>query len=677
MSYLERDDFVPNGDQAPIRLPAPKLDIVTPQHPEALSATNLPALPRLELVDSQAKEATIDRSAIAIHRLVQLALRDKHISARVLERFDEAQAKDLYLQSLDSTERFFLSASVTPIVLPLVQEERLREMAHSISVSKIAIVEQAGENRDLLEFLLQGVNPIGREIMCANLGLLPDHLRTRFDTYTSLASDYSPAPAVLELNGGEPRSDLGSSRMNEIVVGLLYDYLRTRAAELSKIGSPAPSEFEIMRCFPAALLPIERVIERICQVYAAQRVIAPQLPDHFNVGLLVFENPVSDTPLCPISSHEARRSSEYYQAYEMIDTAVGFNPFDIVAFEPAPEGPAGAVLPIVRDENGSLVRVDFIRRLHGEPMENLEVWEKLKSERPHIYYPFTGVSDPIHNPVEQRNFIPMWRWMNPLNSLLTCKRLDAIVTDPELQDRFCVRAAIFDYLQRRHPEWSVGDCVANAEADLLLSAHYTPWTRVLQGADRGGLYQGDSDSRGTLTQEQIAEIKAKRAEFVVKLDPWGFGGNGVMVGNNFDIADLPDDIVAELRQLVDQGEFDSDFGQDSTSAADMFWSRMIEVALRRGGSIVQRFVSPQPYPVTRLVTINGKSAVEIQQIGDTDVCVSCIGTEMQNILGRASQGGRTNVTGNPGATRVTSIPREVAERVLTLVERYNLAELES
>ena len=667
MSYLNRDDTPVPSD--PGQFDLPRLELVSS---DQKSSAELPARPPLLVVEAEYSGESIDHCAEAIHRLIQSALRDKNISARLLTRFDEAQAKDLYLQKLDSSERFFLSASVTPIVLPLVQEERLREMAHAISVTKLAIVEQAGENKDLLEFLLQGIGPIGREIMCANLGRLPDHLRTRFDTYTSLGSNYSPAPAVLELNGGEPRSDLGSSRMNEIVVGLLLDYLRTRSLELQKSGLAAPTEREILKCFPATLLPIERVIERICEVYSKQREAAPQMPERFNVGLLVFENPSNDAPLCPISSHEARRSSAYYEAYENIDVAVGFNPFDIVGFESAPEGPAGAVVPIVRDETGNPVRVDFIRRLHGEPMENLEVWEKLKSERPHIYFPFTGVSDPIHNPAEARRFIPTWRWMNPLNSLLTCKRLDAIVTDPALQDRFCVRQAIFEYLSSRQGEWSVSECLANAESNLLLSGHYTPWTRALQGDNQAGLYPGDHDRRGTLTQEQIEHIKSNRSEYVVKLDPWGFGGNGVMVGNNFEIADLPDDIFAELRACIDQGQFDDDFIPDSLNTNDMFWSQMVDVALQRGESIVQRFVSPQPYPVTRLVTINGKSAVELQQIGDTDVCVSCIGSEMQNILGRASQGGRTNVTGNPSATRVTSIPRDVAERILALVSKYQM-----
>lgn len=679
MGYLQNSENIdssressPQQHRNPIAKSKPELIVVSSNDAaQNLSAANLPLRPQLSLFDQNINDQALDASAIAIHQLVQRALRNDEVRSRVLSHFDEAQARDLYLQNLDTSERFYLSASITPIVLPEIQEIRLREMAEVITTVKLAIVESATHNQDLFEFLLQGVDPIGREIMSANMGRLPDHLRTRFDTYTSLISINPLAPAVLELNGGEPRSDLGSSRMNEIVIGMLYNYLCIQADKLKNAGLAAPSALEIIQCFPATLLPIERVIERICLVYSQQRAKFPTLPKKFNVGLLVFENPDNDAPLCPISSHEARRSSAYYEAYENVQRAVGFNPFDIVDFESVAEGEAGAVVPLVLDEKGKVVRIDFIRRLHGEPMENLEVWEKLRRERPQIYYPFTGVSHPEFNPPEARRFIPLWRWMNPLNSLMTCKRLDAILTDVNLQERFCVKEELYNYFVSRDPKIEVTECLDRVDAALILSGYYTPKTSALVSSKSEGLYPGNNDLRGTLTIAQIDHIRRNRNDYVVKIDPWGFGGNGVVVGKNLELTELPSDIVERFQARIDRGDFDLEIASNFDTL-ELFWSHLIDVVLERGGSIVQNYVSPQPYPVTRLVTISGKSSIELQQFWDTDVCVSCIGVEMQNILGRASQSGRANVTGNPAATRVTSITREVATRILNLIEKYKI-----
>lgn len=477
--------------------------------------------------------------------VVMRSLFTRSISDYLCEEFGNVQRKDLFIIDPVTSERSYIDASIVPLVLSASQERKLRNSVSAIMKAKVALIESSHENDDLKAFLFDGVPQICTEIVSNSLATLPDHIRGRIDTMTNPERGNVN---VLETNANEPQGDTSLSTISRAIHAHLRRYL-------SHIGA---NEEEISECFEGLELPACQVAKKIVTVLKEKKSQYPTMPDEFNIGILAMKDPVTRKPIGKVSNVEADNIVPYFESIEGIKKALSFDVFDICGFLSLDDK---SHIPIVKcrsEEKEEKFPLHFIRRMQGALFSNSRVWEVLKKERPEIYYNFIGKQDETYNPNGKR--IPAWMWMNPLNPFLTDKKLDAILSDIRLRERFNVERALSTYLAKRKEADSqepqspdtlleaskiIKECERSIAGTRMLSVYET---KADDGSFQRGLYNGDSNSLGVISDAELEEIKRNRRKYVVKTNTlFGHSGSGVYIGKGLALDEIPAKVIKSLE----------------------------------------------------------------------------------------------------------------------------------
>ena len=656
-----------------------------------------------------------------IDSIIIRSLHDPELMDQLARDFGNLQSSELFLIDPKSYLRTYPDLSIRPIILAEEQENRLREMVRAIGLAKIALVNSASHNAEMRDLLLEGVDPIMREVFAANLGPLPHHLRIRFDTHSSFAPG---SIKQIELNGSEPQGDAVTTATLSLFKRLVSRFFEKLSAN--------PEDIDY--CFAEYKLPVYEIGRTIVDVFHSHQTSHVDLPSQFNLGILAWRHPQTRKPLSNISNTEASQTARYLRNVPDINEIVPFDPYDIVGFKLI-DG-QNHHIPIIRvkGESGEQDReipIHFIRRLHGSLSGKADTWGRLKDERPEIFYNFAGVQHETFNP-EGRS-IPMWMWMNPLNPFPTDKILDALLTDPILIRRFRVKSAIDEELRRVNP--SLSDREVKEQRDLVLArcTEHIPATRILKRRAQGQLYSLDSSGVGTLTDEAIDYIVGNRGKFVLKIDTLGgFSGKGIFVGRNYPLHEVPKEVLSmvprhESKQIMaliadavaelvsdetltrlQKGTLANFFHGDSwrredvttelagcatlaqviskiegenplsnlTYVRETLWRYLIEYGLAYPKTIIQEFTSPERFDVIRLTYSDATGIVEPNQKSShiVDVNPVATGTELSGLHSRGSVLSKTNITGGYGS-RMIALPFEVARRIAKLYQTLQSQEL--
>jgi|GEM_PF-2312953 len=643
---------------------------------------------------SPARAHYIERQTALID-LVQSIVQDPSQSEALEKIVNQRQQEGLLLTDLEVNTTSTIDISLVPIYVSQEKEDQLRQTISDLTHVKGAVVEAARSNQDLQEYLLEGLADISKEIHRANLSRLPQHLRLRYDTFTDLGGDYV---RQIELNGGEPQGDVIMTKVVEVARDICELYFKNRGI----------SDKRIQQCFESLETPVNQCAKVAHAAYRHFRKKCPSLPEAGNCGVFAFRDPITRAPLSSLSNAEANQSEQYYARSDRFSRSLAFDPFDIIDFEEHTDNFGKSfVVPIVESGTGNeRTSIHFIRRLHGEPMENTEVWQTLKEKRPEIYYKFIGKEHEVHNP--RGLTVPSELFMNPLNSLMTDKKLDAILTDERLIERFGICGALKESLLQNQVASSKREAYSLAKEKLTRVQQVVSRTRALRGFD-AGLFESDNNRQGTLSDDEVSEIVANRAKYVVKLGTLtGHSGTGVFVGSHLDVSEVPIEALSDVSENEENrilgialaakpdiaDRLESHYKQKQTlkSAAayqqaikglqetlqelnmreadvalqDIYWKGLIQYALSSEQAIIQERADSQKGPVI-VASTNGGKGLQVSEVKEynLDLNPQAFFDEMSYIVIRASSLAKANITGGYGCL-VPCFPAEVADKVYEL-----------
>jgi hypothetical protein len=631
-----------------------------------------------------ARGTSTERFIIEEHwpSFVREVLENHHAAALLEELFSEAQQKDLFLVDTKNADAnvydgtgkisykalreagkvIHTSLSAAPVFLSEEQEANIAEMVETVTLCKLAILDNVTSDPDLQKLLLSGLSEISKEICFANLNDLTTALRLRYDTFCS------QAPGVLgsfELNGNEPQGDAQSSKNFLILKEVISHHLKELGAK----------QDDIDYCFEPLKIPMYAVGEEIVKIYKDFIEQCNALPYEPVVGFLAWKDRKKNIPFSPISNVEAQSSAEYFRKMPGIGDTCFFDPFDITGFKEF-ESLDGKrfILPVVtfqREDREPIEHtIHFIRRLSGSLLsKGFNTWRLLKKKKPEIYYKFVGIKDEQYNPDGLR--IPNALWMNPLTPLMTDKKLDAIVSTPSICDRFNVQSALEKRLGSLHPQMTVEQVKDLAKATLRKSRSFIPKSYILSLQGVRGLFPEDSNFTTSLTEDELQKIKNNRHKYVLKQNALtGFSGKGVFVGKNFSLSELDASCRAQLPEELQQ-ELKHRSGlsrHDLNLLRDKVWPYLVDYALHVGDCIVQETLESQYATVVPVTTsiADGTTTIHEPRQAEIDINPRAIGPKKTDIHSRfLMKGEKTNVTSG-GAGRVAVFPRETVKRLLAL-----------
>jgi len=580
----------------------------------------------IDLISSEV-DSSLDQLQYGVNQIVQAVLSDPTMSEAFFKYADGVWEDELYLAWPDRKER--VAFNMIPLVTSSEKTEAAKHLVTNLTRAKVGAVGAIAKDPKLRAFMEKGLPEITIEIMRAALAdpnavqQMLTNYRLRFDTFSPSSGGKMQQ---LELNGGEPQADILCTATYKLLRKMLEIYMREN-------NVPA----EDMRAILCHIeLPIDQVATRLAQIYRKNRIAyGGQLPEQCNVGIFAFRDPDTGKNRNILSNTEAAQSVPYFEANQTVDKAQAFCLFDITGFrEVHHESGAIHLLPILKDGT----EVHMIRRLHGEPMENIDLWHKLRDARPEIYYKVIGLQHKIHNP--DGHAIPTWMWMNPLNSWLTDKKLDALLSDPVMDERFGIRRQVKEVLAEN------GLTDDDAEEAMAAVEGYMPETLLV-------------------TTDRIEEL-SNRPEWVIKLGTlMGHSGEGVFVGTHMPVDELPEQMLVAALEALSQvgidfseyasfaeiaGSFDNGHAEQEEKIRDILWQQLVVYCATTGDAIAQRRAESQ---YTEAVMCHSKGSgdfrVESHEGIRYDFNPQTFGDEGVHVILRVTQAEhRTNVTGGVG-----------------------------
>ncbi len=547
------------------------------------------------------------------------------LSQKVLEKFTKKRAKvqalyehfqdeRLYLRDLETGEKRPIAVSCLPFIIDDLAERQIVDMVtmaglakYSLLLSVYGLKKQFFEieaNIDLQKYLEEG--PFGKydeiilEIMSSNpLDPFLQPFHWRHNTYSPLVPHLQSQCALIETNGGEPQGDViieAAIRFNERVLELLFDL-----PENSLNFGPYPCD----------------------QTLNFMKGRSQTLP---NLGFMTWK--ANRTSL---SLEEANHSvQEWSNRYGGM--AVTFDPREIEAIT-LKDG--RYTIHVLVD--GKRFQIDYVRRLFCEPMENVDLLHEFREKKPSIYYKFIGKYHGEHNP-EGFNLASIF--LNPLNSWSTDKKLDAILGNPDLRERFKVNELLEQVLAI--PELvrvlNVPNKVLNPLRDDPMDISTVPVTMevVIEYLNqsipaayplrrqKNALYNNDSSPQGCLSEEQIYKIQHNREKWVLKNGSLiGHSGENIYVGCDFDLHEVP-------TVILEQG-----------GDHDRIWELLIAEALHFGDSLVVKNCPGYEVPVLF------PEDFQVRQMR-IDINPQVINGIVTQMIARVSSQAKTNITGGYG-----------------------------
>lgn len=623
----------------------------------------------------------------ALTTLVTTRLKNQETRNQALEILDEVQQRSLHLEEPESQRREPINVSLLPIVIPKEVEDGLTVYTEATNLVRAAVLLKMEENEPLRKFLEHGVDPLAVEIMRKN-PFMPEKAQWRWRSDTS-THQIEGRTMHVENNGGEPQGDGIISDSQEVVA---------RTMEIILEGK-TPSFYA-------------KPDEQMMKVMQARYRIATGEKGKPTIGYMAFRGRSS------LSQAEANYTARKYK--ENGGESVAFDPRDIVDIvkRQGPNGNEYCVLYV--EQEGNIHKIELVRRLHGEPMENTDLWEEFKA-----YSQNKLCSDREETIWERFTGKMSSQMINPLNSWATDKKLDVVMGNPQFLKHFGVWEKVKEILE--NPElaykMSLSSRVRSEGVKGLKEVlkKTVPEAYMLR-RQKDGLYPDDKDCRGLcLSEEQIEAIKNDRYSWVIKRDSLGgHSGTAVHVGRAINLAELgyndylkltgeqletitgmtrkefkdawennviqQDSIVGRRHKKTNGGSLQFAIRETITQLSkklsseelgdlrDNAWKIVVENSLDRPDCLVQKAIDQSKVPVllfplpTGNPEVDEKRQVEYSVMNwDLDPQSISIGRQTHPVI-RISSKAKTNITGGYGGLGV-AVSENQARKILKQAHR--------
>ena len=596
-------------------------------------------------------------------------LADFTIQERVIKVLQDIWERRLHLRNPQSGEKKPVNISLVPVIISPEVEERIRLATAVTNLVRAAILLLMKENKNLYRFLAAGVHPLALEIMeASDFSPSKAQWRWRGDTQTSIfAPDFLK---WIENNGGEPQGD-----------GIISYAVQAMKKVLSICFNLEEDELRI------APYPEEQMIRVMMARY---RILtgSTALPV---IGYQAWKGRDS------LSGVEAEYSASTYRS-RFGGEGVAFSPHEIEDIIKV-DGERGTYYRlIVNTHQGERVGIDIIRRLLGEPFENLEEWEKFKNRASQ-----TLCSDGEETIWERYLKMQQEQMINPLFSWPTDKKLDVIMGNPQALDYFGVWRKVEEILNDEDLCYRLS--LPRAVLDLGLAGikslvrEAIPRAYILRRKGEGLYPEAEDKDTLCLTEEEIEQIKQNPFRYVLKrYSLVGHSGTSVHLGGEVqfwemeleDYLALPDDSFFELTGMGKE-EFRQDWERNSSALRTeiakrvergiitnprelqrVVWSVLIDNSLKRYDCLVQER-TPTYKTDAILYDPSERDFVALPLHYDLDPQSVGVGSYTWLVV-RVSSFTKTNISGGYGGLGVP-ISTELVKRLLQIAIEKGLYEL--
>lgn len=610
--------------------------------------------------------------------ILEEKLRNPRIRTDALAILRTAQARTLHLEDQKTHIKTPIEVSLLPVVVSDETETKLDTFVQTSNLVRSAILMKMDEDPHLRAFMEAGVDPITIEIMRAN-PYVPAKNQWRFRADTLTDQETGTIKAI-ENNGGEPSGDgviSDTIRVVEQVLGLSFN-----DESLSLSGHHDIQMMEVL-------------IARYQELTGNERMPT--------IGYFSWEGRSA------LTVAEARYTAKKYKEEYGTDSTQ-FDPRDIVDIKKVVSETGKLYYVIVCEkqdaDGGEPVRteIEIVRRLHGEPMENLDLWREFKET-----YGQQLCSDGEETIWDRFTKKLGEQMVNPLNSYSTDKKLDVILGNAAFLEHF----GIWEKVAEIAADDSLSDTLSLTDETRTMVrdgrirsfiAETFPQAHMLRRrAD--GLYKGAVQGNDLgLSDEQIEELKQNRRRWVLKRESLaGHSGKTVFIGEDPLLHELtfddymglsdrelltltgltkkefagrwqfgmgnPDGAEAEQRRLraVIAHCFDQLPEEAKTALQDSAWSVLIDNSLTTPDSLIQEAVAQPDIPTIIFRTIDGKD-VPVTQLMHYDLNPLSIGPTVHthNVV-RVTASPKTNILGGKGALGVP-ISESVARSIIAKYE---------
>ncbi|HUW21774.1 MAG TPA: hypothetical protein VMW41_03815 [Candidatus Bathyarchaeia archaeon] len=632
-------------------------------------------------------------------RFIAHCLSDQKRREGALRILQDYQERSLFLENPTThqvTRR--INVPLVPTIIPEESERGLGLNTQATNLVRAAILMKMSKDEDLRNFFEAGVDQLTREIMRSQpfFPTKSQH-RWRGDTYTDLNSG---ASYWMENNGGEPQGDIIVSdalRTVEEILGLCL-----QLSEDQRIKIAPHSDEQIMR------------------IMITRYRLATSRKDYPIVGYLAWRERSS------LSGLEANQTAQRYQG-RYHQQALAFDPRDIVDIKEIslPQREPYYLVICQSTESDEIIEVSIIRRLHGEAMENLDLWQNFKDDTDQKL-----CSDGKETIWQRFLKLATQQVVNPFNSYSTDKKMDVMLGNQDYLDRFGVWETVSRILA--HDQLSHDLSLSRAVKDMGVEGIKNILERCIPQANmlrrqNDGLYPGDESYRSLcLNDTEIDTIENNRQAWVLKRDSLaGHSGTSVHVGRSINLDELDyedyiamenDDLTtitgmsrAEFTDAWHNGVFRQDLitgraltpGESGKSPAeiaqlvirqgiaersarietdqleslyDRVWSILIENSLNRQNCLIQEVIELDNSTTTVMFVEKPDGRHELQTVEVRfDLDPQSIGTVYTYPVIRISPPGssKTNITGGYGGLGVP-ISRRMAGKILAYARSQRL-----
>lgn len=610
-------------------------------------------------------------------QFVATRLEEPKVRASVLGILQDAQDQSLHLQNPQTGQKTPIEVSLLPIVISNETEQKLETLTQVGNLVRSATLMKINEDPDLQAFFESGVHPLTTEIMQANpYAPAKNQWRFRADTATDQTKGTMKA---IENNGGEPQGDgivSDSIRVVEKVLGVCLDIPDDQQVELSDY-------------------PDEQMMQVMVGRY--QEVTGTQ--DLPTIGYFAWRGRSS------LSQAEANYTAKRYRE-QYGKNSIQFDPTDIVDIKKKTSDAGKPYYVLVCETEGVdgesvQTEIDMVRRLHGEPMENIDLWQNFKDTSGQ------NICSDGEETIWDRFVTKMGNQMiNPLNSYATDKKLDVILGNPAYLEHF----GIWDKVEEIAANEEISETLALTKQTREMvkngsikdfMAETFPLAHMVRRTE-DGLYEGDTQANDLgLSSEQIADIQNNRNNWVLKRASLvGHSGTSVHVGSNplLHELDFEDYMILSERELeavsgLTRREFegrwinggltqieDPKAGEKDIRAKiieqvaqlpdtekealqDSAWRALIENSLNTPDSLVQQAVAQTDVPTILFEKIDGEM-IPVRRDMHCDIDPQSIGpTRYTYPVIRVTSATKTNITGGYGGLGVP-ISEDMARSML-------------
>jgi hypothetical protein len=462
-----------------------------------------------------------------LHDFIRQKLTSRSLQKQALNVLQDFQNESLYLENFQTKAKQLINVSLLPIVLSKKIEGNFKTLTQLSNLARSAVLMRLEEDEELRKFFEAGVDPLAQEIMRANPYFPCKHQwRFRADTITDPVGG---SIKVIENNGGEPHGDSVISAGVKVVENILGLCLGQSGIRIA----PYPDE-------------------QMMQVMIRRYRAATGKKDYPILGYLIWKDRHA------LAEAEARYAARQYPGLYGKE-AIQFDPLDILDIKKTAtkKGQVYYTLICKPQVNGRrrLVEIEIMRRLHGEPMQNLDLWQKFRQTNGR------QLCSDGEETIWQRFITKLANQMvNPLTSYATDKKLDVILGNADFMQHFKIWEKMQDLAADRASADALSltaktkSMVQNGTARQFLQAVHPEAHMLRRKAD--GLYKGHANERGLgLSDEQIASLQRNRTSWVIKRSSLlGHSGIGVHIGHALalheldyeDYMQLPRDILQQL-----------------------------------------------------------------------------------------------------------------------------------